>query len=557
MLKSFRKKDVHAELQMKIDRSRNFNVPGLAWHWRILSRLAVGACSVILAFLILSPIPGPFRVTYFQVNATYISQETLSPLTAPQLRVKIRYYLNGNSQVTAYIYPQYRALPPRHKVIPIYYLSSKPRTAYYAGPGGDEKLSSAILYPIAGVGLGILGVYLLCSVLTWRRQVLALVRKPSRRCTVRLRWHAEDNIPTTVVVTPHEGSMEYSWRVLPAKTPVDGIVEFLRNLSGVKSSFKSGSPVSLRPESAELTGSLSPHRWLILHADGQLILPVSRAEPVIGTSQSLKINANKFFLLAAHRRLFAAYATVLTETRQLPAFIRPPSKSDSLPVLHALRTLLCWRALVRLHVELDIRGQLKCLTDAYIRSQMLTTPSGRYAEQDRRDLAELRDECQLLSTSLTNIRSRIVSLILGAAAVLPPLLVIIKVHQYQLSLLVQVVLFYTIWSLAFLPGIFALRVYIDAFQCKRRLFLSLGIYDLENEVFAKLGQRKRLERMWDCYARTLVLAAWTAFWMWQLLSSKSNPYPVGANIIVFIIIMTTLLAWWSMRTIRRRRLEER
>jgi hypothetical protein len=543
---------------MKLNRSRNFSVPGLEWHWRILSRLAVGACFVVLAFLILSRIIGPPRVTYGQVNATYISQKTLNPLTAPQLRVKIRYYLNSNSQVTAYIYPQYRALPSRHEVIPVYYLPSKPGTAYYAGPGGDKNLPSATLYRIAGVGLGILGVYLLCSVLTWRRQVLALVRKPIRTCTVRLRWHSEDHIrTTTVVVTPHEGSMEYSWRVLPAKISDDVIVAILRNLFSVKSSFESGSPASPRPERAELTGRLSPHRWLILHADGQLILPASRAEPVIGTRQSLKIDANKSFLLVAHRRLFAAYATVLGETRQLPAFIRPPSESDSLRVLNGLRTLLCWRALVRLNVELDIRRQLKCLTDAYIRSQMLIIPSGRYAEQERRNLAELRDECQLLSASLTDIRSRIVSLILGVAVVLPPLLVIIKVHQFQLSRLVQVVIFYTVWSLAVLPGIFVLRGYIDAFQCKRRLYISLGIYGLENEVFAKLGQRKSFERMRDCYARTLVLAAGTAFWIWRILSPKAYPYPVAADVIVALIITTIWLAWWSMRMIRRRRLEER
>jgi hypothetical protein len=542
---------------VKINRSGNISVPGLAWHWHILSRLAMGACSVVLAFLILSPIPGPFRVTYLQVNATYISQEILSPLAAPQLRVKVRYYLNGNLRLTAYIYPQYRALPSRHRVIPIYYLPSEPRTAYYAGPGGDENLRSSMLYPVAGVGLGVLGVYLLCSVLAWRRQVLAQVRMPNRRCTVRLRWHSEKNMQTTVVVTPHEGGMEYSWEVLPAKTPVDRVVVFLRNLSNVRSSFESASPALRRPESAELAGGLSPHQWLILRTDGQLILPVSRAEPLVGTSQSSEINANKFFLRVAHRELLAAYATVLGESQQLPAFIRPPSKSDSLPVLHSLRTPLCWRALVRLHVELDIRRQLKCLADAYIRSQMLITPSGCYAEQERRGIAELRDECQLLSTSLTNIRSRIVSVILGAAAVLPPLLVIIKVHQLELSILVRVVLLYIIWSLIFLPGIVALRAYIDAFSVKRRLFMSLGIYGLEDEVFAKLGQRKRVERMWDCYARTLVLAAWTALWIWQLLWSKSDPYPVGADTVVPLIIATTILAWWAMRIIRRRRLEER
>ena len=311
---------------MKIKLNSSSNGLGLTWYWRIFSRLAMGTFSVILAFLILSPIPGLFRAVYFRVNATYISQETLNPLAAPQLRVKIRYYLHGNSEVIAYIYPQYRALPLKHKVIPIYYLPSEPRTAYYDGPGGDKRRASAMLVPIAGVGLGILGVYLLGSLLSWRRQVLALVRKPSRRCTVCLRWDSEDNTPTTVVVTPHEGSMEYSWRVLPAKTPVDGIVTFLRNFSSVKSSIESGSPTSLRPESAELAGSLSPHRWLVLYTDDQLILPVSRAEPVIGTSQSLTINANKF-LLVAHRRLFAAYATVLGETRQLPTFIRPPSRS--------------------------------------------------------------------------------------------------------------------------------------------------------------------------------------------------------------------------------------
>jgi hypothetical protein len=537
--------------------NKNCNALGLAWYWRIFSRLAVSACSIAIAFLILSPVSGLFRVTYFQVNAAYISQQTLSPFEAPHLRVEIRYYLYDNSQVVTYIYPQYRALPPDHKIIPIYYLPSKPRTAYYAGPGGDERLRNAEFTPILGEGLGILGVYLLCSTLIWRRQVRALVRTPNGTYTVRLRWYAEDDIPRTVVVTSHEGRMEYSWRVLPAKTPVDEIVACLQNFFNVKNAFKSGSPASLRPERAELSGSLGPHRWVVLYADGRPILPISRVEPVIGTGQSSKIDTNKVALRVAHRRLFAAYATALGEVRQLPNFIRPPSKSDSLPGLPTLRTLLCWRALVRIHVELDIRRQLRCLTDVYVRSQMLIISSGRRAEQERLQLVELRDECQLLSASLINIRSRIVSLILGSATVLPPLLVIIKVHQFQLSRLVQIVFFYTVWSLAFLPGILILRGYIDAFLCKRRLFASLGIYDLENEVFAKLGQRKRVERMWDCYARVLVLSAWTAFWAWQFLSSESNPYPAGANIIGPLIVVTILLAWWLARFIKRRSLEER
>ena len=536
---------------------------GLPWYWRNLSRFIGGACSVVLAFLILSPVPGFFWATYFRVNATYISQKISDRFVAPQLEVKVRYELSNHSKVTAYIHPQYRALPSGHKLIPVYYLSSNPRIAYYAGPGGDEKLATAVLYPIFGVSLGTIGIYLLYSAITWRRQVLALAYRPGQRGIVRLRWKQPAENVATAVITPRSDGLEYSWEVLAAKTPIDGIVAFLWPLLRVKNFPRPGSSVPLRPETAEVAGNLGPHQWLILNANGQLILPRSRAEPIIGTGQSLSISPGSPFLFTTHRQLLAAYAAVLTEARQLPAFIRPPAKSDGLPLLHTLRTLLCWRVLVRFHVEGHVRRQLKSLDDACIRAQMLTTTEN-FDDRERDKFTEMRAQLQLLSNSLTNVRSRLASLIVIVAAVLPVLLALVKVHQLQFNLLVQIVFYWLLRSLVFLPGIFALMAYNDAFRCKRRLFASFqfpktsigqsdsGIYALEDEMFAQIGQRKHLEPMSDCYARILVLTAWTTLWIWSFLTAKSSPYPLGANVVVIISVITTIWVWRSILTVRRR-----
>jgi hypothetical protein len=537
-----------------------------------MSRFKGGACAIIMGLLVtFGPIPallthGP----YFKINATYVSQRITDRFLDPQLQVKVRFKVGSNPPVTTYVYPVDKSLPSAHRSIPIIFFGPKPSEAYYAGPGGDAKLLPGIFsWTNLGAGLIAVGVYFLLSAIIWRRQMLVLVRNPGERRTVRLSWRqlGSKGSPTVLITIPESG-LEYSWQVLPPETaPASMLVAFLRLFRRSERPVDGDSSDVPRSDVAEITVEPGPHKWIIVYDDGQLTLPISRAEPVIGTGRSIRPPADISSIATAHRRLLASYSTVLEEARRLPVFIRPPAKSDAMPLLRVLRTLLCWRWLVRLHVESHVRRQLRHLDGAYIRSQMVTPKGGYRAEKKRRNFGCLRDESQLLANSLTDIRRRVTSFIIGLATILPVILVTIKIHQLQLDRLVEKALILILFSLVVMPGVFALMAYTDAFRCKRRLFASClapgisvqsthgSIYRLEDELFCLLGQEKRLESMQDFIAYFLVLAGGTTIWIWAFLTP--GPTFIGASQWIVLTLVTMFFVWRFVANLKRRLHEER
>jgi len=282
---------------------------------------------------------------------------------------------------------------------------------------------------------------------------------------------------------------------------------------------------------------------------GELLVPESRAEPVIGSSPPPRplLPGEQAALAEAHRRLLGAYAAVCSQVRSLPRFVCPPAWSGFEPV----RTLLCWRPSVRLHVESHIRRQLKQLADAYVRSQMLI-PETSTGSAKRQFLSGLQEECKQFSASLSDIPGRATAYVLIIATLLPIVPALVKTNQIPFNQLLGTMLTIALYVLVFLPGIFALIAYTDAFRCKRQLFMSYipvgasaaksppeNVYRLETSVFALLSQPKRLERLSDCWANIVVLTAGIVFVARSLLTWTKDPYAPG---VILQIISATLLA---------------
>jgi hypothetical protein len=513
------------------------------------------------------PAPAWIGDSYVSTKATYVSQAIVNRYIQPHLQVKVRFTPGKHSQITTYVYPRYRELPSAYKTIPIFYSLSDPRKALYAGPGGDyNSFGGRFFYPLLGASLILVGLYFLASVLIWRQRLLALARLPSQSQPVRLRWQQQGKLPPSVIITNPKNGSEYAWEVLRTDTSHDRrIAKFLGPLRRTTNSTRRNPSAVRQPTEAEILGEPGAHKWLILRAGRELILPISLAEPVIATDSPPHLPADFHTVVIAHRRLIAAYAGALQRARALPMFVRPPAKSGVMPSLHALRTLLCWRVLVRLHVESHVRRQLRYLSHEYTRTQMLVSAISWRADDHRRCLTELREDCQLLRGSLTDIWRRAASFLLAVAAVVPVVLAMVQIHQIQFSFLVTQILLWVVRVVLLLPGVFALIAYTDAFRCKRRLFLSSpdvsrpktrqNIYRLEDVLFSQIGQRKHKERASDYWVYALVLLTWITFAAWVL--ATPGPYYPGASEWILVAVITLPLAWRFVKGIVRRRSEDR
>ena len=236
-----------------------------------------------------------------------------------------------------------------------------------------------------------------------------------------------------------------------------------------------------------------------------------------------------------------------------------------MPRVARLRTLLCWRVLVRMHAESHVRRQLRELASAYIRRQFAAAlPNGGLAEY--RGPADLAGQCKLLGESLSNGR-RTASFLVTLTVLIPLIPIVIKTHQVQVGALLTAILGYLLYAIVFTPGIAALTAFGDAFQCKRRLFggaiqgepagqAGPSIYALEDQVFRMLAQPKKPQRAVDLWACTIVLLIWAAGATFSVLeSSRFNPPSLSVWMILVFSTGLPLLA--LARAVWRRRNAER
>ena len=445
-----------------------------------------------------------------------------------RVRAEVRFRLANGTLVSAYIDLDHRLALGRP--IPIYYQNSAPRTAAYAGPNSpispDESIGSyidAAIFFAAALMVLAFGFIWYCRT--------AAMRRFDTSAAVQFLWY---QAWSTVTVTGRGGDKQFAWRVLPLDSPADWALRFFRLLrtgaarprpklseilARARQEATATRPVLAEASDAEASCELQAHRWIALRSDGVLLVPTSRAEPVFGTglvSQPPLTGVGA--LVADHRRLLAAYGTVLAEAAGLPMLIRPPSEDGK--AVAGLRTALCWRVVVRLWIESHIRRQLGQLASAYARAKVLIAKTGGDADENRRRLVELREDCELLSSSLPDAPRRIGSLIIGLATLITVITAIIKAPQLPFVRGAQILAVVAAVFLLLVPGIFALVAFHDTFLCKRWLFSSYpfsstlqaargdnNVYQLEDAVFAHLSQSKRPERADDYWAQAIVLVA--------------------------------------------------
>lgn len=542
------------------------SIGGLPWTWRLCYRLTTGALLIVAGSLMFGPAPVWIGGSYGFANAVYLHESTTGQFMGPHLRVEVRFTASGGSRITTFIYPSYASLPRPHKRLPILYISSDPRKAFYAGPGGDYNLPELpITYSAVGVGLLMIGLYFFVSTLLWWRQLSILVSTPGHGRNVYLDWEPGRGQALLVVATDVQDRSKYSWITVPDATPFDGVAKLLQSIRRRDISRVPNTVAGSRPVAATLLGEAAPHRWLILRAHSGLVLPASRAEPVIASDPAPMFPTNDRGILSAHRHLLAAYAAMLVRVGLLPMFVCPPGRSGMMPMFRVLRTFLCWRMLIRLNVESHIRRQLRYLERAYLWAQMLVPGTSDDTQEQRRLIGELRAECHTLSGSLMDLRRWVISFILGLAALVAALPAIIQIHQVQLASLLQGIVLWVFRIIILSPGIFALRAYGDAFRCKRRMFMSspptghlsngnrINVYRLEDDLYRIIGQRKRKEKASDFLAYAATLVAVAAF----LISRQLEPAPYSVDGADWVIVPGIILfAMWRLISRLRSRLRE-
>jgi hypothetical protein len=311
---------------------------------------------------------------------------------------------------------------------------------------------------------------------------------------------------------------------------------------------------------AEVSGDLRPHQWVVIRSSGELMIPTTRASLVVGAGHAATVQpVVNDALISAHRRLLAAYVTVRDEARLLPIFgsISWPAEDES--KLNK-NEYLCSRLLVQLHADYHVRRQLRRISNTYLRAQMLISDVGEKTGKRRQALTELREDCELLINSTAYRTGRAASALLGLATLVPLIAIIARVPQVQFILFLRILLAVVLFGILVLPGVLALIVYNQSFQCKRRLFSSTSIlenlpgastenvYDAEDALFTLIGQPKQLERPSELWAYGVVLAALVTLIIFALITSPFNVV-VGAAIAGACVLIVAI--YRSGRKIRR------
>ena len=549
-------------------------------HWPLrwwLAKRILGAFVLIAVGLLIAWGAHVLGVRYGFTNAHIVREQDIgSGSRNSGVRAEVLFRLANGTPVRDYIDLDHRLATG--KLIPISYEKAAPRIAAYAGPNSSVSLFAVRAGYITAVLLFAAALVVLAFSITWLYRAARFMRMTATGAAVQLRWYRAGDL---VTATSQRDDKQFTWRVLPPDSPVNLLLRFLRLfrmaavarprpdlfqiLASAQREADATRPAFAKKGDAWASRELKTRRWIALRSAGVLLVPMSRAEAVFGTglvspSPLTEVGA----LVRDHRRLLAAYGTVLDEAAQLPRLIRPPT--DEGESVAGIRMVLCWRVVVRLWIESHIRRQLGQLANAYAQAQVLIAKTGGGADENRRSLTELREDCKLLNSSLTDAPRRISSLIIGLATLITVITFIVKAPQ-RLPF-VQAVRFGAIITavlLLVLPGFFALMACHDTFRCKRWLFSSYpsppalqaaswnkNVYQLEDAVFAHLNQRKRPERAGDYWAQAIVLVALAAttissFWI----------QPVDIIGSALFAACTLVWAWFLIMAFQHRRSEER
>ncbi len=439
-------------------------------------------------------------------------------------------------------------------------------------------LSTAIT-GLAVLALGEMGALGLCMVavglslgavaLYRRHRMISIINSASEdshrlKFLLQPSWSWRGGYPIVVVASP-DLSWDYSWKVFPDyPLPLNYFLPLLRYFSRTASSVRLDSSSQVQAEDGQPGQVVLRHRWVLLRGADHLLFPMSRAEPITSLPiRTEEVNAKETDLAYNHGQLLDAYAELLNSFSLLPRLIRPPGKRGGMPSFAKLRTLLCWRSLVRIHVEHHIHRQLRQLWSAYTRRQFVINSSAEHAHQERHNITRLQKQCKQLDESLSNAArtASIVGLITILVALVP---IMIKINPAPPSTLFHLLLGNaSVYIL--LTGMAAVVANADAFRCKRQLFganslaglnkgelaalhegerASMSIYALEDKVFGIIRQPKRAEFATDLWACAALILIWTICLI-QWLRDPAN----SANYISFI--STAVFIGWPILALAR------
>ena len=248
-----------------------------------------------------------------------------------------------------------------------------------------------------------------------------------------------------------------------------------------------------------ILGKPGAGRWLIVRlADGRLVWPTSRAQPVLA-SAGLRLPVVQPGRIGSVHLLLAGYAQIVDLLSALPVVIRrPPGPETKWWRLGALRPMV--KTLVTLH----LRRMLAELGNALLREALLHEPESHA----RRILAQASDECQTFARTLPrhNLFAVLATIAATSMTIVSPFLLLphIPLNAYAVSQYLVPVL-----AVALIFGVIPLYMFSQSARYKRALFnpasVSSGKQATESTGSVTTG--------WDVYE--LERAAFTAVAMDQ------------------------------------------
>ena len=487
------------------------------------------------------------RVTTARVAGSYQVQTGSGTNQQQQLQVVVVFATRpGGRTVQATIDPQNLTSVRDGQRLPIRYDPADPARAAYNGPGGDAYLSSsdagyvvaAFLFLPLAAALGVSGALRFSRV----ARAGSAEAETEAFATETIIKSGRSSPATRVRVQYSNSAPDLEWWVLKRQPAFSGRV-FIR-------------------------GEPGRGHWLVVRlADGRLVWPATRAQPVIGTGLRLPaVDSGGTGPAGAARRLLAAYVLVFRQVDTLPLFTmrrpRQPESSWWWPY-GAPRPVIRW--LVAAHQ----RRRLHALGSALTQTAMLSGTDDGGGEQ-RRALSERGRECQALAVTLP--RRAWLAIIVPAVgiglSVYATFFPAPKVHRIKLSVknLEHFVNLGRFVTLILVLGL--LYVLISAFfmaiDCKRGLFSSRSttsgrtlaasragpewdVYSYEREAFEAVGATQPREwETWPWLVRLITIVYTVAIGGPILVAIG----PTGTLFVILSLLVLVAAVRWGRLLVR-------